>query len=70
VRGLRWGVVLGATALMICEMLTARSGAGTFIMNAGSQFQTVDVAAGIMLVFVPVIAVAAILQAIEEQLAE
>ena len=69
VRGLRWGVVLGATALVICEMLTARSGAGTFIMNAGSQFQTVDVAAGIMLVFVPVIAVAAILQAIEEQLA-
>ena len=69
VRGLRWGVVFGATALVICEMLTARLGAGTFIMNAGSQFQTVDVAAGIMLVFVPVIAVAAILQAIEEQLA-
>lgn len=69
VRGLRWGVVLGATALVISEMLTARTGAGTFIMNAGSQFQTTDVAAGIILVFVPVIALAAILQAIEEQLA-
>jgi ABC-type nitrate/sulfonate/bicarbonate transport system permease component len=69
VRGLRWGVVLGATALVICEMLTARLGAATFIMNAGSQFQTTDVMAGIVLVFVPVIAVAAILQAIEEQLA-
>ncbi|MBX9777215.1 MAG: hypothetical protein K2Y71_22800 [Xanthobacteraceae bacterium] len=68
-RGLRWGVVLGATALVICEMLTARFGAATFIMNAGSQFQTTDVVAGIMLVFVPVIVVAAILQAIEEQLA-
>jgi ABC-type nitrate/sulfonate/bicarbonate transport system permease component len=68
VRGLRWGVVLGATALVICEMLTARAGAGTYIMNAGSQFQTTDVMAGIVLVFVPVIAVAAILQAIEEQL--
>lgn len=69
VRGLRWGVVLGATALVICEMLTARTGAGTFIMNAGSQFLSTDVAAGVILVFVPVIAVAAILQAIEEQLA-
>jgi ABC-type nitrate/sulfonate/bicarbonate transport system permease component len=69
VRGLRWGVVLGATALVICEMLTARTGAGTFIMNAGSQFLTTDVAAGVILVFVPVIAVAAILQAIEEQIA-
>jgi ABC-type nitrate/sulfonate/bicarbonate transport system permease component len=69
VRGLRWGVVVGASALVICEMLAARAGAGTFIMNAGAQFDTVGVAAGIMLVFVPVIAVAAILQGIEEQLA-
>jgi ABC-type nitrate/sulfonate/bicarbonate transport system permease component len=69
VRGLRWGVVFGATALAICEMLTARLGAATFIMNAGSQFQTADVVAGIVLLFVPVIAVAVILQAIEEQLA-
>jgi ABC-type nitrate/sulfonate/bicarbonate transport system permease component len=69
VRGLRWGVVFGATALAISEMLTARLGAATFIMNAGSQFQTIDVVAGIALVFVPVIAVAVILQAIEEQLA-
>ena len=68
-RGLRWGVVLGATALIICEMLTARAGTGTFIMTAGSQFQTTDVMAGVVLVFVPVIAVAAILQAIEEQVA-
>jgi ABC-type nitrate/sulfonate/bicarbonate transport system permease component len=69
VRGLRWGVVFGASALVICEMLTARTGAGTFIMNAGSLFDTVGVAAGIMLVFVPVIAIVAILQGIEEQLA-
>lgn len=69
VRGLRWGVVFGATALMACEMLAARTGAGTFIMQAGSQFQTTDVMAGVTLVFVPVIVVAAILQAIEEQIA-
>lgn len=69
VRGLRWGVVFGVSALVICEMLTARTGAGTFIMNAGAQFDTVGVAAGIVLVFVPVIAVVAILQGIEEQLA-
>ncbi len=69
VRGLRWGVVFGVSALVICEMLTARTGAGTFIMNAGTQFDTVGVAAGIVLVFVPVIAIVAILQGIEEQLA-
>lgn len=69
VRGLRWGAALSATALVICEMLTARAGVATYVMNAGSQFQTTDVAAGIVLVFMPVIAVAAILQAIEEQLA-
>jgi NitT/TauT family transport system permease protein len=69
VRGLRWGVVFGVSALVICEMLTARTGAGTFIMNAGAQFDTVGVAAGIVLLFVPVIAVVAILQGIEEQLA-
>jgi NitT/TauT family transport system permease protein len=68
-RGLRWGVVIGASALVICEMLAARAGAGTFIMTAGAQFNTLGVAAGIMLVFVPVIAIVAILQGIEEQLA-
>jgi ABC-type nitrate/sulfonate/bicarbonate transport system permease component len=50
-------------------MLTARAGAGTFIMNAGAQFLTADVAAGVVLVFVPVIVVVAILQGVEEQLA-
>jgi ABC-type nitrate/sulfonate/bicarbonate transport system permease component len=69
VRGLRWGVVLGATALAICEMLIARLGVAKFIMVAGSQFETLNVAAGTVLLFVPVIAVAAILQAIEAQLA-
>ncbi len=67
---LRWGTAFGAIGLVICVMLVVRISAGTFIMTASAQFQTVDVAAGIMLVFVPVIAVAAILQAIEEQLAE
>jgi NitT/TauT family transport system permease protein len=69
VRGLRWGIVFGASALVICEMLAARTGAGTFIMTASAQFNIVGVAAGIMLVFVPVIAIVAILQGIEEQLA-
>ncbi len=69
VRGLHWGVVLGVTAVVICEMLTARAGAGTFIMNAGAQFLTADVAAGVVMVFVPVIVVVAILQGVEEQLA-
>lgn len=69
VRGLRWGVVFGAATLVICEMLIARSGVGTYIKNAGALFDTTGVAAGILLLFVPIIAAAAILQAIEEQLA-
>lgn len=69
VRGLRWGVILGAFALVVCEMLTARFGVATYIMNAGAQFETTNVGAGIVLLFVPVITMAAILQAIEEQLA-
>jgi ABC-type nitrate/sulfonate/bicarbonate transport system permease component len=69
VRGLRCGVVFGATALVVCEMLTARTGVGTYIMNAGALFDLPSVAAGILLLFVPVIAVATILQATEEQLA-
>jgi len=52
VRGLRWGIVFGASSLVICEMLAARTGAGTFIMTASAQFNIVGVAAGIMLVFV------------------
>lgn len=69
VRGIRLGIVFGATALVICEMLTARAGVGTFIMNAGAQFDATSAAAGIVLVFVPVIVVVALLQGIEEQLA-
>jgi taurine transport system permease protein len=69
VRGLRWGVVFGAGALVISEMLTARVGVATYIMNAGAQFETTNVAAGIVLLFVPVIAVVTVLQAVEEQLA-
>jgi sulfonate transport system permease protein len=69
VRGLRWGVVFGTTALVITEMLTARTGVGTYIMNAGALLDLPSVAAGILLLFVPIIAVGAILQAIEEQLA-
>jgi hypothetical protein len=38
-------------------------------MNAGAQFETTNVAAGIVLLFVPVIAVVTVLQAVEEQLA-
>jgi hypothetical protein len=38
-------------------------------MNAGALFDLPSVAAGILLLFVPVIAVATILQATEEQLA-
>jgi ABC-type nitrate/sulfonate/bicarbonate transport system permease component len=69
VRGLRWGAVFGATALVICEMLTSRVGVGTYIMNAGATFNVPNAAAGIVLVFVPIIVVVALLQAIEEQLA-
>jgi len=69
VHGLRWGVMLGVTALVISEKLASRSGVGTFIMNAAAKLDAVSIAAGIVMIVVPTVVIVAILQAIEEQIA-
>jgi ABC-type nitrate/sulfonate/bicarbonate transport system permease component len=67
--GLRWGMALGATALVVSEMLGSTSGIGTFFMNAAAKQDALRIAAGMVLVVVPTVLVVAMLQAIEQQLA-
>lgn len=69
VSGLRWGVVIGSSALLVSEMLAARTGIGTFIMTAGQRLDVLSVAAGTLIGVLPPMAIAFILQAIEEEIA-
>jgi ABC-type nitrate/sulfonate/bicarbonate transport system permease component len=68
--GLRLGVVLGVSALIIAEFVAGSRGVGYVIMSSASMFDTTTTLAGIVLVTVPTIAVAALLQAIESQVGD
>jgi len=68
--GLRLGVVLGMTALVMVEFAAASRGVGYFIMSSANMFDTTATMAGIVLVVLPTILVAALLQAIEAQLGD
>jgi ABC-type nitrate/sulfonate/bicarbonate transport system permease component len=67
--GLRVGVLIGVTALIIAEFMASSHGVGFFIAQSAGMFDTTATMAGIVLVAVPTILVAAFLQAIEEQVA-
>jgi NitT/TauT family transport system permease protein len=67
--GLRVGVVVGVTALVIVEFMAGNRGVGYFIAHSASMFDTTSTMAGILLVAVPTILMAAFLQAIQEQVA-
>jgi ABC-type nitrate/sulfonate/bicarbonate transport system permease component len=69
VRGLRIGVLLGVTALLVSEFMASTRGVGFFIMNSASLFDTTAMMAGAILVALPTLLVVVLLQAIEEQLA-
>jgi NitT/TauT family transport system permease protein len=68
--GLRLGVVLGVSALIVAEFVAGSRGLGFVIMSAASVFDTTTTLAGTVLVTVPTIAVAALLQAIEAQVGD
>jgi NitT/TauT family transport system permease protein len=68
--GLRLGVVLGVSALTITEFVAGSRGVGYVIMSSASMFDTTTTLAGTVLVAVPTIAVAALLQAIEAQVGD
>jgi ABC-type nitrate/sulfonate/bicarbonate transport system permease component len=68
--GLRLGVVLGVGALIVAEFVAGSRGVGYVIMSSASMFDTTTTLAGIVLVTVPTIAVAALLQAIEAQVGD
>jgi len=67
--GLRVGVVIGVTALVIVEFMAGNHGVGYFIAQSASTFDMTATMAGIGLVAVPTILMAAFLQAIQEQVA-
>jgi len=67
--GLRLGLVLGVSALVVVEFVASSRGVGYFITNSANMFDTTAMVAGIVLVAVPTTLVAALLQAIEEQVA-
>jgi ABC-type nitrate/sulfonate/bicarbonate transport system permease component len=68
--GLRLGVVLGVSALTVTEFVAGSRGVGFVIMSSASMFDTTATLAGTMLVMVPTIAMAALLQAIEAQVGD
>jgi NitT/TauT family transport system permease protein len=68
--GLRLGVVLGVSALTITEFVAGSRGVGYVIMSSASLFDTTTTLAGTVLVTLPTIAVAALLQAIEAQVGD
>lgn len=68
--GLRLGVVVGVSALTITEFVAGSRGVGFVIMNSASMFDTTTTLAGTVLVTVPTVAVAALLQAIEAQVGD
>jgi ABC-type nitrate/sulfonate/bicarbonate transport system permease component len=67
--GLRVGVVIGVTALAIVEFMAGNHGVGYFIAQAASAPDMTAAMAGIILVAVPTLLMAAFLQAIQEQVA-
>jgi ABC-type nitrate/sulfonate/bicarbonate transport system permease component len=67
--GLRVGVLLGVSALVVAELIASNTGLGYFIAMSGAMFNTAEAMAAVLLIAVPTAAVGVFLQAIEEQLA-
>jgi ABC-type nitrate/sulfonate/bicarbonate transport system permease component len=67
--GLRIGVILGVTALVVGELALTKTGLGSFVVMSGSMFNTTDALAAALVIILPTVAVGVLLQAIEEQLA-
>ena len=63
-------IVLGVPALVIVEFAAANRGVGYFIMSSANVLDTTITMAGIVLVVVPTILAATLLQAIEAQVGD
>lgn len=66
--GLRIGVLLGVTALVVGELAASNTGLATFVANSAQSFNATDAFAAALLIIVPTVAVGVLLQGIEEQL--
>ena len=69
VGGLRVGLVIGVSALIIVEFMAGNHGVGYFIAQSASAGDMTSTLAGIGIVAVPTILMATFLQAIQEQVA-
>jgi ABC-type nitrate/sulfonate/bicarbonate transport system permease component len=69
VGGLRVGLVIGVSALVIVEFMAANHGVGYFIAQSASTGDMTSTLAGIGIVALPTILTATFLQAIQEQVA-
>jgi len=69
VGGLRVGLVIGVSALVIVEFMAGNHGVGYFIAQSASTGDMTSTLAGIGIVAVPTILTATFLQAIQEQVA-
>jgi len=67
--GLRVGVVIGVTALVIVEFMAGEHGVGHFIAQSATTPDMISTMAAIGLIGIPTILMAAFLQAIQEQVA-
>jgi ABC-type nitrate/sulfonate/bicarbonate transport system permease component len=67
--GLRVGVVIGVTALIIVEFMSGEHGVGHFIAQSATTPDMITTMAAIGLIGIPTILMAAFLQAIQEQVA-
>src|SRR5262249_5480601 len=65
--GLRVGVVIGVTALVIVEFMAGEHGVGHFIAQSATTPDMITTMAAIGLIGIPTILMAAFLQAIQEQ---
>lgn len=68
--GLRLGVGLGVSTLIVVELIAASHGVGYVILSAANVFDTVTLMAGIVLVVAPTLVVTTLLQAIEVQVGD
>jgi NitT/TauT family transport system permease protein len=69
VGGLRVGLVIGVSALIIVEFMAGNHGVGYFIAQSASASDMTSTLAGVGIVAVPTILMATFLQAIQEQVA-
>src|SRR5262249_43635108 len=67
--GLRWGLLLGVTGLLLGEIMGGNAGIGSFIVQSMQSLDTASTMAGVLTLAAPVTLAMVLLESIEAQLA-